>query len=493
MAFDVQGALKAGYSQQEINQYLSSKGGGGASPTSIPSSMPSSSTVQPSQDVFKQAQQTGESGVANLMRTLGGGAFADTLGLARGASNAIKGAVGMKQEDNPFFTEQQKQGFKENPIKEILSSLGHDLAGSASLAIPGGESILGRSALGGIQGGLSAASQKGADINSVLKGSALGAVLNPLIGGTLGKLSGEGLQEGGKEIMSGLTGEKISDATQTWVKEGRDIAENVLGGTKGDTPQDISMNIVKTLDETTKSIKDFLKKVGGDGTDRGLEIYNVRSGFDHEVTKAGASGLKTTDEKVKGAIEQIYSLLDKKQTNKEIGAMSPLSIFEAKQQVGDKLSQLGTFRRLNMGQEVSDAERVWLTAYKHLKDTLDVNLTNEFGKGQKISQLTEMEHQLMMANQSLHAISKVRGGGYINPRNPVGAVVQQTGMLTPAKIKLARTAYGAGQGLRGIEETLGLEKSGQIGELLRKVLMEGVTSSGTPSQTNTGQGGSFPQ
>lgn len=169
MAFNVAAAKKAGYSDQEIQSFLSGDQFGGLS---------------------KQGQQT----VAKLPPALQA-----LLGVSQGASNAARsvglGAVPDLLSQQPVMQQLQK-GSGINPFADQtninqmqanpLLRAGQDAAGAASWAVPGmsiGNGLVGKVAGNALQGGISGGLGALAQGQNPVQGAVQGAVVNPLLSG----------------------------------------------------------------------------------------------------------------------------------------------------------------------------------------------------------------------------------------------------------------------------------------------------------------------
>lgn len=136
MAFNRQKAKQAGYSDSEIEAYLAKKTQGPEQEATLP---------------------------AALMRLLGGGGIADVAGTGFEVGRQARKALGQDVEQNPYFTGEQAQGFKENPVKEVGSSLLSDLLGALAVgAGVGGVATFGTKA--GVAQLANQAAQKGREI-----------------------------------------------------------------------------------------------------------------------------------------------------------------------------------------------------------------------------------------------------------------------------------------------------------------------------------------
>lgn len=141
MAFDVQGALKAGHSQQDINDYLASKNGpmgGGA------------------------AGQVAHNVAGAIPGFLGGNFIRQVLGAAYEGSRAVGNAVGAKNMytndqgqdvQNPFLSNHDLEGYT-SPAKGAMTGAGNTAEGiGAAATMEGGAGLL----KSGIGGGIKAA------------------------------------------------------------------------------------------------------------------------------------------------------------------------------------------------------------------------------------------------------------------------------------------------------------------------------------------------
>lgn len=136
MAFNRQKAKQAGYSDAEIDAYLAKN-------------------KEPEQEAALPA---------SIMRLLGGGGMADVAGTGFEVGRQARKALGQEDvEQNPYFTGEQAEGFKENPIKEIGSSFLSDLLGALGLAAGvGGVATFGTKA--GVANLANMAAQRGKNI-----------------------------------------------------------------------------------------------------------------------------------------------------------------------------------------------------------------------------------------------------------------------------------------------------------------------------------------
>lgn len=174
--FDVQGALKAGYSQQEINDYLRGK--------QVPQQKVQAVTPKASQQNAPQTAQKG--GWPNPVSLLGGvGNFLIPQTMNR-----------YKQAFSNFDPNKSVQD-KVKTAKEITSA--KNTAKTAlelgSFAVPGGKSIKGMALAGGVMGAMRGASEgKDFSLPSITGGAAGGALAGGLIGSAT-KLVGKGIQK----------------------------------------------------------------------------------------------------------------------------------------------------------------------------------------------------------------------------------------------------------------------------------------------------------
>ena len=207
MAFDVQGALNAGYSQQEINNYMQQN-----NLQSQPSSQQAAPAASDPGTGFLQ-------GASNLARTVGLGIIPDIAAPAYMAGQEImqgknptpyggdQATLQQLQQDaqsNPFGNQQnlQQEG---GSLPAIANQVGLDSAHAAAWGLPWGKGgILARPATGAAGGLLGSMGQSP---QNMAKAGLVGAVTNTILPGI-----GEKLIPNGIKMAS--AGSKIGDLIQ---------------------------------------------------------------------------------------------------------------------------------------------------------------------------------------------------------------------------------------------------------------------------------------
>lgn len=435
--------------------------------SAVPYMPQSAQPIQPAQP-NQSAQDTVEGGVAGAMRNLGMGAATDAMGITRGITNAAKSAFGAQPDANPFISEQQKQDFSQNPVAAITGSAGRDLAGAASWMVPGGTGVLGRAAAGAVTGGLQELSSDKPTLQGGLTKIGAGAILGPTVGAIAEKIPKvlTGLKKFGVSMMEPISSRVVGPISD-WASKESDIAQNVLENTKSLFPRSAAKEIEGKLTETTGYIKKYL----GDLKDKVKVPFFGQDGLENKLgdyIKGAVPGFNVADNEMNAALAQSKSILQKNGSSMGQGmdtSMNPLSLFEAKQQIGDKLKQLGTWGKLNAAQGVSNAEQVWLSTYRFLKNELDDQLATHLGENSHIGQLTQAEHELMLASESFHNVAH---GANSAGNFSLGSAMKR--FVAPAEMGIARGAYGVGQQAENTMNKLG--GATQVGDALRKLTMQ---------------------
>lgn len=196
--------MQAGYSQEEINQYLSSKRAAPTAPAAQPQAQGDfisnlvGSLARPFTNTAKKAGGAIYEG-GRLASYLGGNKEAYVKRDATGQASTVQ---------NPFLSEQEL-GKYSNPLSGGVSTA-KDVAGILSYAIPVGgaakafghtSKVLSPLKGGALAGGLFSASDEKATVPSILTGAALGGaggvLINKLLGtGRYASKLGEGLKKG---------------------------------------------------------------------------------------------------------------------------------------------------------------------------------------------------------------------------------------------------------------------------------------------------------
>lgn len=245
-------------------------------------------------------------GVGGALNSLGLGALSD-IGQALPAAQIAQKATGI----NPMESSQLVQQKAQHPVQNAVQ----DVAGAASWLLPEGKvvegaglagkllNLGGRSVMGGLQGGLQALSQPGANTQSVEQGAATGAVANPLLSGA-GSLLTKGLPSYLGARAYGKAGWKLPDVIQ---------AEKQYGTSDLKSMRSIILDKSKDVQFDKNDIMDKIKQLSQDSSWIGTPgLSKIVQGSIKKGTKYKEIGLlKDIEENVNQSNDffEVYSRL----------------------------------------------------------------------------------------------------------------------------------------------------------------------------------------
>lgn len=305
MAFNVQQAIKDGYTMEEINQYLASKKTAAPVQPQVqqvqqPQIPQAPASPQPSgamailDSILKPFFTTGKNiGGAGFE---GGRALMDKLGVQNVYADAKGNAV-----KNPFLSDEELQSISDDPMGAMGKQL-RASAGVASWAVPFGKGaglISKVLAPGAAVGALSKASEDNTGVSDILKGAAGGALTAGVVHGG-GKL----LEGGAKLIGKGVN------------KVGNMVANDAVQGYGKATPTMYEKAVTEHGLDINKLIQKHVPKGAnyeamlGDATKRGsggvlgFKMGQAENTIGRAVEAAGATVRVSGDDVVKELVKQ---------------------------------------------------------------------------------------------------------------------------------------------------------------------------------------------
>jgi len=243
-----------------------------------------------------------------------GGTISDLVKTAQGKESEVGDDI-FRQLGSIYLTEEEKKQLKEDPLKMGLKSG----VGVASYGVPGGASkgvtglkaigqAAGKGALAGTMGGFGY-SKEGQELESTLKGGALGGVLGgglQAISEGVGALAGRGAKTYNtsslddinnlpKRLKSSYTNQ--AKAAGMWDKTGVSDAENIRSflknrGLAGNYPEETLLKMAQQYDDAVANKVGALEQMGDVSDDifskayADLDEVAIKSGVDMKNTKA---------------------------------------------------------------------------------------------------------------------------------------------------------------------------------------------------------------
>ena len=248
-----------------------------------------------------------------------------------------------------------------------------------------------------------------------------------------------------KDIGAGWARRVVKPETGTspgWAEREQLATKSLLENTSGVTPEGIDKSISKKLTDTTRQITTTLKKVekpleiqGEEGIE-GILDTTMKSKF--PVLKEPAS--PNYGEYAQAVVDVKSKIMDNAtghESGRVMTTIRPEKLFDAKQEIGNELADLGVWKKLSRGEGLNPEERIKLESYKLIKTIIDKTSPG-------ISKLTEMESKLFDVAKGVYKMGHQADykPAIMNPRT-IPILSQLLGLYDVGSMAGSRALYGA--------------------------------------------------
>lgn len=373
MKFNILEAKKAGYTDEQINAYISQNNLEPYMPEQASQPTPMTTPQATSAgdkvgglliEILKSAAQPAVNTVNRVggagyeLGRAGDSAIANLLGKL-GANDASASFNRSASQTNPFLQDARAAQQASSPMQ-----IAKDSAGVLAYGVPvgGKTSIAGKelltSALGGgaLSGAMTGFSQSGDSAQSMIGNTALGGATGGAMGVLMSKLLGAGksAQKAGAKLQQGVakTGESVK-ADPFYAKNIAELEKVRKGlGLKGNAGQQLEQLPVK-FDQLNKQAGKILNELPE--VPKAFPLKN----FTAELDKVDYLGDEATFIK---ATNQLTDRISKAGGN-------PTALYNLKSELGGEMTPI--FKKIQMGNPLMPKEATKYAAYNSLKNTLD--------------------------------------------------------------------------------------------------------------------------